>query len=115
MLRVEAEHFGVSRDTLVEALCAERIPCSAGYAYSLPQQPIFENKAFGPYIPKATARLKFNKVRCPNSDLICKEQCVWLGQNIFLGQRKDMDDIADAFKKIYEQRQTLNAKFPSNP
>ncbi|KAB2660320.1 MAG: DegT/DnrJ/EryC1/StrS family aminotransferase [Verrucomicrobia bacterium] len=115
MLRVEAEHFGVSRDTLVEALCAERIPCSAGYAYSLPQQPIFENKAFGPYIPKATARLKFNKVRCPNSDLICKEQCVWLGQNIFLGQRKDMDDIADAFEKIYEQRQTLNAKFPSNP
>jgi len=108
MLRLEGEAFGAPRSAVLKALQAEGIPCSAGYGFSLPRQPMFRNKAFGPYLPKAFARLDYRKVHCPNSDLICSEQGVWLEQNLLLGSRADMDDIVRAFEKVYENRDALN-------
>jgi dTDP-4-amino-4,6-dideoxygalactose transaminase len=110
MLRLEGAEFGAPRTAVIKALQAEGIPCSSGYGFSLHQQPLFRNKAFGPYLPKASAKLDYRKVSCPNSDLICREQCVWLEQAFFLGSRADMDDIASAFKKIYEDRDALNRR-----
>ena len=108
MLRLDAAAFGAPRAAVLEALRAEGIPCSGGYGFSLPQQPMFRNKAFGPYLPNAVTRLDFAKVRCPNSDLICREQGVWLEQNLMLGRRADMDDITRAFEKIHENRDELS-------
>jgi len=104
MMRIDGSAFGAPRAAVIQALQAEGIPCAAGYGFSLPQQPMFRNKAFGPYLPKASAKLDYRKVRCPNSDLLCREQCIWLEQSMFLGSRADMDDIARAFEKIYENR-----------
>jgi len=108
MLRLDAKEFGAPRTAVIKALQAEGIPCSAGYGFSLHQQPMFRNKAFGPYLPKASRKLNYRKVSCPNSDLICREQCVWLEQSMFLGTQADMDDIACAFEKIHENRETSN-------
>lgn len=102
MLRLDAALFGAPRHAVIAALEAEGIPCSAGYGFSLPDQPLFRNRAFGPYLPEASAALDYSTVRCPNSDLICREQCIWLEQNLFLGPRSDMDDIAAAFEKVFE-------------
>jgi dTDP-4-amino-4,6-dideoxygalactose transaminase len=107
MLRIDAAAFGAPRDAVIAALNAEGVPCSPGYGFSLPDQPMFRNKAFGPYLSGASARLDYGKVRCPNSDLICREQCVWLGQELLLGPRADMDDIAEAFEKVYRHRDAL--------
>jgi dTDP-4-amino-4,6-dideoxygalactose transaminase len=107
MLRVESQAFGASRAAVIRALQAEGIPCSAGYGFSLPQQPMFRDKVFGPYLPDISAGLNYRKVRCPNSDLLCGEQCIWLTQNILLGSRMDTGDIADAFEKIYGNRDAL--------
>ena len=107
MMRVVAEEFGVSRATVIKALQAEGIPCSGGYAISLPQQPLFRNKAFAPYLPNSSARLDYNKARCPNSDLLCREQTIWFEQSMFLGPRADIADIARAFEKIYDNRAGL--------
>lgn len=109
MLRLDGREFVAPRAAVLKALQAEGIPCSAGYGWSLHQQPMFRNKAFGPYLPETSKRLNYRKVNCPNSDLICREQCIWLEQSIFLGSRADMDDIARAFEKVYENRDTLNA------
>jgi hypothetical protein len=109
MLRVEAEAFGAPRPAVIEALRAEGIPCSAGYGFSLPQQPMFRNRAFGPYLDRAAARLNYGAARCPNSDLICREQGLWLEQALFLGRRADMEDIAAAFEKVHEHRSALSA------
>jgi dTDP-4-amino-4,6-dideoxygalactose transaminase/ribosomal protein S18 acetylase RimI-like enzyme len=106
-MRVDASEFGAPRDALLEALRAEGVPCSAGYGVSLPQQPMFRDKAFGPYLPQASARLDYGAVRCPNSDLICREQGLWIEQSILLGPRADMDDIARAFEKVHEHRGAL--------
>ena len=107
MLRVDAKEFGAPRSAVLKALQAEGIPCSGGYGFSLQYQPIFQNKAFGPFLPKASARLDYRKTRCPNSDLLCREQCIWLEQRLFLGSRADMDDITCAFEKVRENRARL--------
>ena len=101
MLRLDSQAFGAPRETVLKALQKEGIPCSAGYGYPLYQQPMFRNQAFGPYLPKASKRLNYRKVHCPNSELICEEQCIWLEQSMFLGPRADMEDIAEAFEKVF--------------
>lgn len=108
MLRLDGEAFGAPRAVVLQALKAEGIPCSAGYGFSLHRQPFFRNKAFGPFLPNVSASLDFSQARCPNSDLISRDQCIWLEQNLFLGPRSDMDDIARAFEKVFENREALN-------
>lgn len=111
MLRLDAARFGAPRAAVLEALRAEGVPCSAGYGFSLNDQPMFRHRAFGPYLDRAAPRLDFTRTRCPNSDLICREQGVWLEQALFLGPRADMEDIARAFAKVHEQRAALAAWF----
>ena len=106
MLRLDAAAFGAPRDPVIEALVAEGIPCSSGYGFSLPRQPLFRNKAFGPYLSGASDRLDYETALCPASDLLC-EQSIWLDHAMLLGSRADIDDIARAFEKIYEHRAEL--------
>jgi dTDP-4-amino-4,6-dideoxygalactose transaminase len=110
MLRLEGEKFGAPRDVVLKALMAEGIPCSAGYGFSLPRQPMFRNNAFGPYLSHARHNLDYNKTHCPNSDLLC-DQCIWLEQRLLLGSRRDMDDVARAFAKVYDHRAALRDWF----
>lgn len=107
MLRIDGQEFGARRDAVIAALHAEGIPCSPGYGFSLPQQPMFRNRAFGPYLSQIADRLDYQRVQCPNSDLLCREQGLWLEHAMFLGPREDMDDLYSAFEKIYEQRSAL--------
>lgn len=107
MLRIDGQEFGAPRAAVIEALRAEGVPCSGGYGFSLPQQPMFRNRAFGPYLAGITDRLDYQRVPCPNSDLLCREQALWLEQAICLGPREDIDDIYRAFEKVYEQRAAL--------
>ena len=108
MLRIDSQQFGAPRQAVIAALRAEGIPCSAGYGFSLPQQPMFRDRAFGPYLPSLVERLDYQRVHCPNSDLLCREQALWLEQAIFLGPREDIDDIYRAFEKIHDQRAALS-------
>ena len=108
MLRLDAAAFGAPRAAVIRALEAEGIPCSAGYGFSLHQQPLFRNKAFGPYLPNAARAMDYSATRCPNSDRICRE-AIWLGQDLLLGPRSDMDDIASAFEKVHVHRSSLPA------
>jgi dTDP-4-amino-4,6-dideoxygalactose transaminase len=107
MMRIDPVAFGASREQVLKALKAEGVPCSPGYGYSLNRQPLFRNKAFGPYLPGAVSRLDYAAQTFPVSDLICHEQGVWLDQRYFLGTKRDMDDIARAFSKVYDNRALL--------
>jgi hypothetical protein len=106
MLRFDAAAFGAPRETMINALRAEGVPCSAGYGFPLHRQPLFRNKAFGPFLQSTSPRLDYSKTNCPNSDRICGES-IWLEQGLFLGPRSDMDDIGTAFEKIFENRTLL--------
>ncbi len=107
MLRLESSQFGASRSKLVQALRAEGIPCSTGYGYPLNEQPLFRNKAFGPYLPKTRDRLDFSKASVANADLLCREEAIWLEQSLFLGPQSDVEEIAAAFEKVYANRTAL--------
>jgi len=107
MLRIDGQKFGAPRAAVVAALRAEGVPCSPGYGFSLHLQPMFRNRAFGPYLAGIKDRLDYEQVQCPKSDVLCREQAVWLEQGIFLGEREDIDDVYRAFEKVYDQRAAL--------
>ena len=109
MMRIDPAEFGAPRTAVLAALRAEGIPCSGGYGFSLYRQPMFRNKAFGPYLGPMADRLDYSRVDCPRSERICQEQGFWLEQGIFLGPRADVEDVVRAFEKIHEHRGRLTA------
>jgi dTDP-4-amino-4,6-dideoxygalactose transaminase len=107
LLRIDGRAFGAPRAAVIEALRAEGIPCSGGYPLSLHRQPMFRHKAFGPYLPQLRTTLDYRKTHCPNSDLICREQGLWIEQSVLLGPRADMEDIVRAFEKVRDNAAAL--------
>ena len=93
-LRFVAEEFGISRARFLEALTAEGIPASSGYAHSL-----FNNPLYG------ESYSHYNDL-CPASNRACDE-AVWMEHRYLLGTLTDMDDIATAIVKVYAQRASL--------
>ena len=45
--------------------------------------------------------------QCPITDKLCNEEAIWLSQSMLLGSQTDMDDIANAIKKIHENVEEL--------
>jgi dTDP-4-amino-4,6-dideoxygalactose transaminase len=93
MMRVDEKEFRAPREKIFRALQAEGVACSGGYVVSLPRQPMFLNKMFGPYLPKSRAKLNYAKANVPNSDRLCK-QTIWIEQSMLLGTARQMDRIA---------------------
>lgn len=108
MLRYDQAAFGgLPRATLLEALAAEGIPALAGYSFSLFDNPMYREQRFwnSPYPVGAGGNpreIDYRSFRhsCPVSERACKAEAVWLTQNLFLGSKADMDDIAAAFLKV---------------
>lgn len=101
-----SEHFdGVPRAAFLGALEMEGIPCD-GLFY----EPVYRSALF-PVNANDFPALSWgrqrpldlrNENRCPVSERAAYEESVWLPHHIFLGSRKDTDDIADAVLKVCE-------------
>lgn len=110
MLRYDAQAFsGLSRERFLKALRAEGVPCSSGYT-PLNKEPFMKNtlgsRAFRYiYSPKVLAELE-ERNRCPENDRLCQE-AIWFTQNMLLGSKTDMDQIAEAVRKIQKQASLL--------
>jgi len=103
MLRYNAEAFsGLKRDAFLKALGAEGIPASSGYT-PLNSQPFIKDYLHSRGMQRifGAQRLKEWEERnhCPSNDRLCSE-AVWFTQNMLLGERSDMDQIAEAVRKI---------------
>jgi dTDP-4-amino-4,6-dideoxygalactose transaminase len=114
VFRYKKEEFhGLSRANFLRALDAEGVPNLGGYAPYLNKQPYLENafqsKNFQKMYPKEM--LDFKKYsennHCPENDVLCQET-VWFMQNLLLGDRSDMDDIAFAIEKIHANADKIN-------
>jgi len=91
--RYKKEHFNnAPRSRFLAALRAEGIPCSGGYGKRL-------------YSKKRLQKYR-DELHFPDNDRLCQE-AVWLSQTLLLTAKKDMDDIADAIRKIYDNRDKL--------
>ncbi len=108
--RYKKEHFNnISRSRFLAALKAEGISCSSGYN-RVNKNAFFENALKTKNFRKAYSQDRLDRCRelnhCPDGDRLCDE-AVWFFQNMLLGPRRDMDDIADAIEKIYKNREKL--------
>lgn len=111
--RYQKEAFkGLPRGKFLEALRAEGVPCSSGYS-ELNKMPFLKNafnsRFFQKFYPKE--RLDYDKYaeenKCPLNEKLCNEEAVWFSQNMLLGSKKDMDNIAMAIEKVYNNAEKL--------
>jgi dTDP-4-amino-4,6-dideoxygalactose transaminase len=103
MFRYDAKQFaGLPRAGFLKALGAEGIPASGGYS-PLNKEPFLENalssRGFQAIYGKERLAAWRERNACPQNDRLCTE-AVWLTQTQLLGPRQDMDDIADAIRKV---------------
>jgi len=110
MLRYEAEAFsGLPREKFLRALAAEGVPASAGYSPLNTQAFLRDTLASRGYKRVfGEKRLKEWAERnlCPANDRLCS-QAVWFTQNMLLGPRTDMEQIAEAIRKIQKHSAEL--------
>ena len=103
LFRYQKDHFaGMPRAKFLKALAAEGIPTSAGYSPLNKRQYLknaLRSKGYQRlYSKQELARLE-ERNQCPANDQLC-EQAVWIMQSVFLAGRSDMDQIAEAIRKI---------------
>ncbi len=108
--RYQKEQFnGAPREKFLQALNAEGSPCSGGYAAQNHDGLIEEalnSKSYQRLFTKERMDQYRQQNQLPQNDELCS-QAVWFTQNMLLGTRQDMDDIADAIEKIHENRDKL--------
>jgi dTDP-4-amino-4,6-dideoxygalactose transaminase len=109
--RYQKQHFNdAPKEKFLRALRGEGIPFTTMYFDQLNKQPFVERTLASSDFQKvfSKARLKEYRERneCPNNDQLAAEG-VWLPQYVFLGDKKDMDDIADAMAKVHDNRDKL--------
>ena len=105
------EHFGgIPRAAFLGALQMEGVPCD-GLFY----EPVYKSALF-PVDPAEWPALSWGRdepldlktrYHCPVSERAAYGESVWLPHHIFLGSKKDTDDIADAVLKVCENIQEL--------
>lgn len=104
MFRYDAAAFeGLPRDQFLKALTAEGIPASSGYSPLNKEhflQVVRTNKGFLRIYGEKDLNDWYEKnSQRPVNDRLCTE-AVWFTQNMLLGPRSDMDQIAEAIRKI---------------
>lgn len=103
MFRYNAADFaGLPRDKFLKAMAAEGIPCSSGYT-PLNKQAFLKNvlasRGYQRLFSEKRLKQWHEENHCPVNDKLCTE-AAWLTQNLLLGTRDDMDQIAAAVEKI---------------
>lgn len=103
MFRYQKEQFAhLPRAEFLRALRAEGIPASGGYA-PLNKEPFLKNtfasRGYQTIYGKELLARWEERNQCPANDRLC-EEAVWLTQTMLLGSHRDMDQIAEAIRKI---------------
>jgi len=105
-LKYDEEAIGLPRDLFVKALNAEGIPFGAGYVRPLYFSPLYQEKrhsAFEHY----TGHASYDAGLCPVTERLHEKELMLTGVVRFPATYDDMDDIADAFQKVMEQKEAL--------
>ncbi|HVX67345.1 MAG TPA: DegT/DnrJ/EryC1/StrS family aminotransferase [Bryobacteraceae bacterium] len=104
MFRYRKEQFAnLPRARFIEALTAEGVPASSGYSPLNKEAFLaqaFQARSYQALYPAETLAHWRERNDCPANDRLC-EEAVWFTQNMLLGPRTDMDQIAAAVRKIH--------------
>lgn len=102
----------VDRSRFLKALEAEGVSLSPYIARGLHREPWIENITKDKVYKKMFSERRLAQYReemsYPNCDRVCAEMAMLWASGPLLGTRGDMDDIADAILKVYENRDQLS-------
>lgn len=113
MFRYDEARAGLKRERFLKALIAEGIPVFSGYTFPLYKNPMFlEKKFINGSFPLGTVYhedLDYSEfgARCPVAERAASSEAVWLPQNVFLGDRADMDAILEAIQKVLKHKSEI--------
>ncbi len=106
MFRYDKSQFaGLSRDKFLDALNREGVPCSSGYGMMNKDEYVTglaQNKHYLNIYGEKVMNQWLERNQCPQNDKLTTDQSVWLFQNMLLGSRTEMEQIAEAIGKIRE-------------
>jgi dTDP-4-amino-4,6-dideoxygalactose transaminase len=103
MFRYDPAAFsGLPRTKFIEALIAEGLPASSGYA-PLNEAPFLTETLSSGKFPRLFSKQRLalwrERNQCPQNDRLCSE-AVWFPQRMLLASRGEMDQVADALRKV---------------
>ena len=113
MFRYDKAHFsGMPRDKFIQAMRAEGISTSTGYG-RLNKDPyvlaLGQNRHYLKIYGEKAMKQWLERNHCPQNDKLTSEQSLWITQSMLLGPRSDMDQIAEAVRKIQKNAKELMA------
>ena len=108
------EHFNdAERSKFLKAVAAEGVSLSPYIAQGLHKEPWVEHILSLPVYKKMFSKKRLQRYRrensCPNCDKVCREMAMIWASGPLLGTKGDMDDVADAIGKVYENRDKLSS------
>lgn len=109
-LKFDEKKIGVSRDAFVKALLAEGIPFGGGYVRPIYLEPMYQKKiAFGrdgwPF--SSVDKISYDKGICPVCEKMHFNELMLTGVCRHPHTKEDIDDVASAFEKIFENLDEL--------
>jgi dTDP-4-amino-4,6-dideoxygalactose transaminase len=115
MYRYQKEHFsGLPRKRFLEALRAEGVDCNAGYGM-LNKGAFIKNslasRSWQRLFPAEALAKWEERTACPANDKL-SEEAAWFTQTTLLGPRSDMDQMAEAIRKIQKHAGDLAGGTP---
>jgi perosamine synthetase len=114
MFRYDKNRFdGISRAKFLEALSAEGVPCSGGYGQMNKDTYVTglaKNRHYLKIYGEKTMNEWLERNQCPQNDKVSSEEVIWLFQTMLLGSKTDMEQIAEAVRKIQKYAKELKNK-----
>lgn len=110
MFRINEKEFGTTRDKFIKAMAAEGIAPGTGYG-KINKSDYVKSLAKERHYLKIYGEKRMNQwldqtLATPVNDRLT-EQALWYTQTILLGTRNDMEQIADAIKKVQKNASRL--------
>ena len=111
MFRYNKNHFaGMSRERFIAALRVEGVSTSVGYGH-LNKDPyvlsLAKNKHYLKIYGEKRMKQWIEQTYCPQNDQLTGEESLWIAQNALLGTRQNMEQIAEAVRKIQKYANEL--------
>jgi dTDP-4-amino-4,6-dideoxygalactose transaminase len=108
------EHFNdADRSKFIKAVHAEGVSLDGYIRQGLHREPwvehILNSKVYQKMFSKERLQRYCEQNSCPSCDQVCQELVMIWASGPLLGTRDDMDDVANAILKVYENRDKLNS------
>ncbi|HNQ88762.1 MAG TPA: DegT/DnrJ/EryC1/StrS family aminotransferase [Verrucomicrobiota bacterium] len=108
------EHFNqIPRSRFLKALDAEGVSLSPYIERGLHREPwidfVCNNRVYQKMFPERRLQQFREEMVCPRCDQVCQDMVMLWASGPLLGTTADMDDVADAILKVYENRDQLAA------